>query len=148
MKITDIIVGGFILVIILGASIAVIIGGLVVKMKQKGLKKNHPEILELMHRYWDKKNKHSRFYWDNVYKVKEDIDNKVHEQKYLTKKDIVESNKEIEKLREKLKQNKEESDRLYSEVETLHTQLVVRIEELPKYKKLIYNYYGIKRDDT
>ena len=128
----------FILFIILG------IATLIDKIKLNKLKKSHPELFELMNKYWKKKNTHSYFYWENVYKIKEEIDKKVKEQKYLTKKDIIESNKEIEKLRETLKQNKEQSDKLYNESEKLHKQLIKKIEELPKYKNLIYNYYGIK----
>lgn len=146
-EIMGIVICGFMIVMFLSALIVGLLLGLIVKIKLKMLKENYPELFELMDRYWDKKNKHSEFYWTNVSKVKDEIDKKLKDQKYLTKKDIIESNKEIEKLRETLKQNKEQSDKLYEESEKLYKQLINKIEELPKYKNLIYNYYGIKRAD-
>ena len=123
-EIIGIVMGGFAIVMFLSGLTAYFVQGLVVKIKQKELKKNHPEVLELMHRYWEKKSIHSCFYWTNVSKIKDEIDKKLKDQKYLTKKDIVESNKEIEKLREILKQNIEQSDKLYEESEKLYKQLL------------------------
>lgn len=146
-EIIGIVMGGFMIVMFLSGLTACFIQGLIVKVNKKYLLKNHPELFELMKKYKEKKFIYSEFYWTNVSKIKDEIDKKLKDQKYLTKKDIVESNKEIEKLREILKQNIEQSDKLYEESEKLYKQLINKIEELPKYKNFIHNYYEIKRTD-